>query len=108
VGSITYESWTIEFEDRLLSHLQLVIIQRFRNGERFAMSWVDAIESGDGRSSVWLHPAGYLYFRFAGSRVPTINPEWIKRLTESAKSSQGLIVTTEDGRLARSLSTRRA
>lgn len=107
MGSLTYGSWTVEFDDRLLAHLQLVIVQRLRSRERFVMSWIDGIDSGSGRSSVWLHPEGDLYFRFAGSRSPSINPEWIQRLTESAQSSRGLIVTEEDGRLARSLSTKR-
>jgi hypothetical protein len=104
---MTYGGWTVEFEDRLLAHLQFVIIQRFRFQERFAMSWIDGVESGSGRSSIWLHPEGHLFFRFAGSRMPELNPEWIRQLTESAQSSRGLIVTTEDGRLARSLGTKR-
>ncbi|MGN6445595.1 DUF7882 family protein [Amnibacterium sp.] len=104
---MTYGAWTIEFDDRLLAHLQLVIVQRLRNQERFAMSWIDGSESGGGRSSIWLHPEGDLYFRFAGSRTPDIDPDWIRQLTDSAQSSRGLIVTHEDGRLARSVSTKR-
>ena len=107
LGTMTYGNWTVEFDDRLLAHLQLVIVQRFRNQERFAMSWIDGIEAGSGRSSIWLHPEGDLSFRFNGSRVPEIDPEWINTLTESAQSSRGLIVTLEDGRLARSTSTKR-
>ena len=102
MGSLSYDGWTIEFEDRLLAHLHLVIVQRFRNQQSFAMSWVNALETGDGRGSIWLHPGGDLAFRFVGSKVPTMNPDWIARLTESANSSQGLIVTAEDGTLARS------
>lgn len=104
---MTYGGWTIEFEDRLLAHLQLVIVQRFRSGDRFAMSWVDGVHAGSGRSSIWLHPEGHLYFRFAGSRQPEIDPDWVRQLTESAQSSRGLIVLTDDGRLARSQSVKR-
>ena len=67
------------------------------------MSWLDAFEAGDGRSSIWLHPDGHYYFRFAGSRTPQINSEWLRTLVESAESSRGLVVRTEDGELARSL-----
>ena len=102
MGSLIYDGWTIEFDDRLLAHLHLVIMQRLRNQQSFAMSWVNAVENGDGRGSIWLHPSGDLAFRFTGSRMPTINAEWIARLTESANSSQGLIVTGENGRLAHS------
>jgi hypothetical protein len=105
---MTYGQWTVEFDDRLLAHLQLVIVQRLRNQERFAMSWIDGVEAGSGRSCIWLHPEGDLYFRFAGSRSPEINREWIRQLTESARSSRGLIVTTEDGRVARSSGVKRA
>jgi hypothetical protein len=107
VGSLTYGRWTVEFDDRLLAHLQLVIVQRLRNQERFAMSWIDGVETGSGRSSIWVHPEGDLCFHFAGSRAPEINEEWVRTLTESARSSRGLIVTTEDGRIARSIAVKR-
>ena len=102
MGSITYDGWTIDFDDRLLAHLHLVILQGFRNQKSFAMSWVNAVESGDGRGSIWLHPDGDIAFRFTGSRVPAMNPEWVARLSASIDSSHGLIVTGEDGQLARS------
>ncbi len=104
---MTYGQWTVEFDDRLLAHLQLVIVQRLRMQERFVLSWIDGVEAGSGRSAIWLHPEGDLYFRFAGSRTPEINEEWVHRLTESARSSRGLVVTTEDGRVARSTGVKR-
>jgi len=64
-------------------------------------------EDGDGRGSIWMHPAGELSFRFEGSRHPNINRDWIVTLTDSSRSSQGLIVTTEDGKLARSREIKR-
>ena len=102
MGTMTYNGWAIVFDDRLLAHLHLVIVQQLRNQQSFAMSWINAAESGDGRGSIWLHPSGNLSFRFEGSRAPDLNREWIAQLTDSARSSQGLIVTNEDGKLARS------
>ena len=102
MGTISYDGIAIEFEDRLLQHLQVVIMQQFRRRESFAMSWKDAIEIGDGRSSIWLHPECTIYFKFVGSRVPAISSEWLATLTQSARSSAGLVVTAEDGQLARS------
>ena len=104
---MTYGQWTVEFDDRLLAHLQLVIVQRLRMQERFVLSWIDGVEAGSGRSAIWLPPEGDLHFRFASSRKPQINEEWVHRLTESARSSRGLIVTTEDGRMARSTGVKR-
>ncbi|MCU1472540.1 ATP-dependent DNA ligase [Amnibacterium sp.] len=101
MGSLTYDGTVVSFDDRLLTHLQIVIVQQFRRRESFTMSWLDPLSAGDGRSSVWLHPECHLYFKFSGSRVPAINEEWLRRLTDSARGSHGLVVTQEDGRLAR-------
>ena len=97
MGTLTYGGSRIQFDDRLLVHLQVVIIQRFRRGEGFAMSWVRSVAIGSGRSTVWLSPSLPVVFDFAGSRAPSINPEWLRRLTDTASSGTGLIVTNEDG-----------
>jgi hypothetical protein len=99
MGSLTYDSTIIEFEDRLLLHLQIVIVNKLRRRESFAMSWRDAPEVGDGRSTIWLDPSIPLYFKFSGSRTPQVNRDWIELLAESASSSNGLVVMDEDGRL---------
>jgi hypothetical protein len=103
MGSISYDGTIVRFDDRMLAHLHIVIMQQFRRNESFAMSWLDDLAVGDGRSSVWLHPACLLYFKFSGSRPPTLSEDWLKALTASARSSRGLIVTNEDGTPCRSL-----
>jgi hypothetical protein len=102
MATLRYDGALVEFDDRLMTHLQIVILQKLRQGESFAMSWLDALSSGDGRSSIWLFPSMPLYFKFAGSKVPTISREWLDRLGESAARSSGLIVVNEDGSHARS------
>ncbi|MCX7522858.1 ATP-dependent DNA ligase [Microbacterium sp. STN6] len=97
MGTLTYDGTTIEFDDRMLTHLQIVIVNKLRRNESFAMSWRDSIMVGDGRSSIWISPFIPLYFRFNGSRVPEINRDWIETLSSSAQSSTGLIVTDENG-----------
>ena len=96
MGSLTYDRVVVDFDDRILAHLQVVIVQKLRRGESFLLSWRDAAVVGDGRSSVWLHPAIPLYFKFAGGRSPVINTQWLAQLTRSANSSQGLVVTGEE------------
>lgn len=96
MGSLTYDRVVVEFDDRVLAHLQVVIIQKLRRGESFLLSWRDAAVVGDGRSSAWMHPSIPLYFKFAGGHPPNINPNWVAQLTRSANSSQGLIVTGEE------------
>lgn len=103
MGSMAHGNISVDFEDRLLSHLQIVIVQRFRRNETLVMSWLDATSVGDGRSSLWMTPSLPVYFKFAGSRVPAIDEQWLKRLAESAASSSGLIVTAPNGEIARAI-----
>ncbi len=100
MGSIRYDGLTTHFEDRLLSHLQIVIVQKLMRDESFLMSWKDSANAGDGRSSIWLSPDVSITFKFLGSRVPEINTDWLLRLGESANATTGLLVTKEDGSLA--------
>jgi hypothetical protein len=103
MGSLAHGNISVDFEDRLLSHLQIVIVQRFRRNEPLVMSWLDATSVGDGRSSLWMTPAMPVYFKFAGSRVPAIDENWLRQLSESAASSSGLIITAPNGELARAM-----
>jgi hypothetical protein len=97
VGTLNYGSWAVEFDDRVLTHLQIVIVKRLRRGESLLMSWIDSTAVGDGRSSIWLTNAVPLYFKFSGSRVPAIDMDWLHRLEASADASTGLIVTDAEG-----------
>ena len=97
MGTLIYDGQTAEIpmDDRALAHLQLVIISKLRRRESFAFSWKDAPAAGDGRSSVWIHPEISLRFKFAGSRPPAINQQWVTALTNSANSSSGLHLIPE-------------
>jgi hypothetical protein len=95
MGTLQYDGVLVEFEDRLLAHLEIVIVQKIRRGESFLMSWRDAAETGDGHSAIWIHPTHNLYFKFMGSRNPAINEEWLEQLTLSANSPRGLLVMRE-------------
>lgn len=87
----------IEFDDRALSHLQIVIGAKLRRKESFFFSWRDDPSSGNGRASIWLDGAIPLYFKFFGGKMPTINREWIALLSESAYSGTGLVFIPEPG-----------
>lgn len=75
-----------------------MIVLRFRRGEPLTLSWLDSLHSGDGRSSLWMSPTSPVYFKFLGSRPPAIDPAWLNRLTTSAESSIGLVLTDERGK----------
>ena len=97
MGYLVYDGGTaeVQMEDRVLAHLQIVIISKLRRQESFAFSWKDPATSGDGRSTVWLHPMASLRFKFSGSRPPAINPAWVAALSASANSGSGLHVLPE-------------
>lgn len=89
----------VEFDDRALTHLQIVIGSKLRRGESFFFSWNDDPAIGGGRSSIWIDRAIPLYFKYYGGKNPTINREWLAVLTDSANSGQGLVFSPEPGGL---------
>jgi hypothetical protein len=97
MGTLMYgaPAIAIRFDDRALTHLQIVITAKLRRRESFLFSWVDSPEDGNGRSSCWLDSSSNLFYKYAGTRVPTINRAWIDKLMESANSSSGLKFTPE-------------
>jgi hypothetical protein len=95
MGTLQYDGVLVEFDDRLLAHLQIVIIGKVRRNESFLMSWRDSSETGNGHSAVWIHPAQNLYFKFSGGRSAAINQEWLSQLTDSANSARGMLITKE-------------
>ncbi|MGO4536456.1 DUF7882 family protein [Leifsonia sp. 2MCAF36] len=93
-----YDSSTqISFEDRVLAHLEVVIVSKLRRKESFALSWREAPENGDGRTTIWIDPSIPLRFRYSGSRPPGLDRDWVERLAAAAASSSGLIAVDEDG-----------
>ncbi|MCU1404792.1 MAG: ATP-dependent ligase [Glaciihabitans sp.] len=97
MGTLLYGSPGIEvdFDDRALVHLQVVITAKLRRRESFVFSWNNAMDGGSGRSSIWLDPAIPLYYRYFGGKMPSINREWVEVLMASANSGSGLIFTPE-------------
>lgn len=97
MGSLVYGNSSIEvaFDDRALMHLQIVITNKLRRNESFIFTWVNAPELGSGRSTIWLDPSSTLYYRYSGSRIPSINRGWVEMLMLSANSASGLFFTPE-------------
>ena len=87
----------IEFDDRVLAHLQIVIGARLRRHECFFFSWKDDPVVGNGRSSIWIAPSIPLFFKFSALARPTINREWLEELTVSSNNAQGLYLSSEPG-----------
>ena len=96
VGRFNYDgSVKVDFDDRVLAHLQVVITQKLRRGEPFPFTWRNEPSLGDGRTTVWLHPYASLVYKYSGSRQPSLNRAWLEALTQTANSTAGLYVVPE-------------
>lgn len=94
MGKLIYgHGSSIDVEDRLLAHVKLAVVAKLRRDEKFTLSWVH--EDGSGRTTVWLHPAIPLQFKFDGSRSPVVNRAWVEALMMSANSTGGLQMVPE-------------
>jgi hypothetical protein len=85
----------IGFDDRSLMHLQVVITAKLRRRESFLFTWINAAEGGGGRSSILFAQGNAIVYRFAGSRAPSLNRDWIETLMLSANSAAGLQFSSE-------------
>ena len=96
MGKFTYDGIVkVDFEDRLLAHLQTVIEWKLRRGESFHFTWKDDSSIGDGRTTVWIHPRASLVYKYYGSRRPVLNRAWVEALMYNANSVNGLYVVSE-------------
>lgn len=96
MGRFTYDSSVrVDFDDRTLAHLQVVIGAKMRRGESFHFEWKDDPSTGDGRTMVWVHPHATVVYKFYGSRMPAVNRAWVDALMMLANSPGGLHVIAE-------------
>ena len=85
----------VPVDDRALMHLQLVIYSKLRAHESFAFNWRDEPGVGDGHGSCWISPGVPITFKYAGSRDPSVNREWLRVLRDSANQASGLRLVPE-------------
>lgn len=96
MGKLIYEgSVRAEFDDRLLSHLQVVIGTKLRRNEPFYFTWNGDVSTGVGRTTVWVHAGANLVFTYYGGRPARINRTWLEALMRTANSPAGLQVVAE-------------
>jgi hypothetical protein len=87
---LIYGNEEFEFDERLLAHVKIVTTQKLRRGESFLLSWTH--RDGRGRSSIWVHAASDLHFRFSEEKPPALNQRWLSVMMESSYASRGLDV----------------
>lgn len=88
-------SISVEFDDRVLAHLKVVILAKLRRQESFTFSWEYTSAQGSGHSSIWLHPAIPLQFDFYGKKDPTLNRAWLEEMVQLANTPAGLRIIPE-------------
>ncbi|MGL4256729.1 ATP-dependent DNA ligase [Microbacterium sp.] len=101
MGKFIYDGTVkVDFDDRTLAHLQVVIGTKLRRGEPFYFTWKDDTSIGDGRTTVWVHPRCSLVYKYYGSRKPRVNIAWIDALVYAANSPSGLYLVPEPAEAA--------
>jgi hypothetical protein len=99
MGTLHYGDSTsaTEFDDRLLAHLQIVIVTKLRRSESLVFSWDVGRESGSGYISIWISPTVPIRFTYVGGRRGPINRAWVEALLHAANSVAGLRIVDEPG-----------
>jgi hypothetical protein len=93
-------SVAVDFDDRVLAHLKVVVLAKVRRGESFTFSWEYTAAAGSGHSSIWIHPTIPLQFNFLGNREPRLNRAWVEELMQLANTPAGLRLTPEPSEAA--------
>ena len=70
----------IRIDDRMLAHLQVVVIDKLRRQEKFVLN----LHNGRGLVTMWLNAYTPMQFVYEGNRPPRINTAWIELLAGEA------------------------
>jgi hypothetical protein len=95
MGILRYHNEDFELDDRILAHLQVVISTKLRRGENFFFTWHVPASAGSGRHAIWVDNGVPLHITFSGSKVPSLNREWIEAMIVTTATSGGLQLTEE-------------
>jgi len=92
VGMLVYNGrMTLHIDDRVLAHLQVVVINKLRRRESFTFTWDDGAQE----AVCWIGPSIPLEFTYSGNRRPLLNREWLELMAMSANANSGLVVMPE-------------
>ena len=94
MGKLVYGEgeFSLELDDRLLAHLQIVIGAKLRRREAFYFTWISDAEK---RNSIWVQHSIPLRYHYDDAQPHSINREWLEVLTISANGASGLTVAEE-------------
>ncbi|MEI2270160.1 hypothetical protein OHB93_12640 [Microbacterium sp. No. 7] len=95
MGRLAFGSETVTFDDRLLGHLEVVMVAKLRRREPFILTWTVDPSLGSGRVSRWVGVSTGWDIRYHSRAIGPINPAWIDALMSTANSPGGLRVVPE-------------
>lgn len=108
MGSVISNGSVLHLDDETLAHLQYAIVQRYRRGESFLLTWTDD-GTVDGRErSVWLSPNAPLSFEFDAPGDVPLELQWVQALNDAADATGGLRIIDRHGQPVAVEATRRA
>ncbi|SDH75670.1 DUF7882 family protein [Agrococcus jejuensis] len=94
MGQLVYGSTEYEIDDRMLAHLESVVVAKYRRREGFMVSWTTPAPD-DARIELWLSPGNPLQLRYAGSRSPLLSQSWVQAMMGMAGTLRGLRLVGE-------------
>lgn len=96
MGFLACSAGEHEIDDRLLAHVKVAAGMKLRRHESFFVNWMNPLERGSGRISVWVSPDAPLSFRFTRSHAPELNRTWIQVLHALANTPRGMTLISEE------------
>jgi hypothetical protein len=98
MGFLIYDdSRPITVDDRMLAHLQVVIIDKLRRGETFELN----LRTDRQMVMTWVSRSTPLQFIYEGNRRPSINWTWVELLATEAGFRGSLELIPEPAEVAR-------
>lgn len=98
MGSFICADWQLRMDDRVLTHLEYVVVQQFRRGEAFLLSWVDAGGPDAIERSLWLSPHVAVGFDFDSADPVPLELAWVAALSSTVETAGGVRIADADGR----------
>lgn len=95
MGRLAFGSETVTLDDRLLGHLEVVMVTKLRRREPFILTWTVDPSLGSGRVSRWVGVSTSWDIRYHSRAIGPINPAWIDALMSTANSPGGLRIVPE-------------
>ncbi len=92
MGQFRYDRGrAIDVDDRTLAHLQVVVVNKLRRQEHFAIT----LNDNEQTLCMWVGPQTPMQFVYSGNRRPLLNRLWLEQLADAANSTSGLVLLPE-------------